>query len=101
MTLYYISFFDCLSIFLVDVFVFKDTATTEIYTYGHTLSLHDALPISSVGTRSTNTLLSRATWFAASAVAGARATDRRTRAVRIGISIMRRDRKSTRLNSSH
>src|SRR3546814_18966008 len=26
---------------------FNDTATTEIYTYGHTLSLHDALPISS------------------------------------------------------
>src|SRR3546814_15074201 len=26
---------------------FKDTATTEIYTYGHTLSLHAALPISS------------------------------------------------------
>src|SRR3546814_8301966 len=26
-------------------FYFKDTATTEIYTYGHTLSLHDALPI--------------------------------------------------------
>src|SRR3546814_5178229 len=26
-------------------FVCKDTATTEIYTYGHTLSLHDALPI--------------------------------------------------------
>src|SRR3546814_14981508 len=25
--------------------VFNDTATTEIYTYGHTLSLHDALPI--------------------------------------------------------
>src|SRR3546814_19166159 len=25
--------------------LFKDTATTEIYTYGHTLSLHDALPI--------------------------------------------------------
>src|SRR3546814_13369481 len=24
-----------------------DTATTEIYTYGHTLSLHDARPISS------------------------------------------------------
>src|SRR3546814_19654588 len=30
---------------LVFFFVFKDTATTEIYTYGHTLSLHDALPI--------------------------------------------------------
>src|SRR3546814_1355354 len=25
---------------------FNDTATTEIYTYCHTLSLHDALPIS-------------------------------------------------------
>src|SRR3546814_10278130 len=28
--------------------VFNDTATTEIYTYLHTLSLHDALPISIV-----------------------------------------------------
>src|SRR3546814_17621744 len=27
------------------VFFFKDPATTEIYAYGHTLSLHDALPI--------------------------------------------------------
>src|SRR3546814_8839201 len=27
-------------------FFFNDTATTEIYTYCHTLSLHDALPIS-------------------------------------------------------
>src|SRR3546814_8980420 len=27
------------------VFFFNDTATTEIYTYSHTLSLHDALPI--------------------------------------------------------
>src|SRR3546814_10078110 len=26
-------------------FCFNDTATTEIYTYCHTLSLHDALPI--------------------------------------------------------
>src|SRR3546814_14564189 len=26
-------------------FFFNDTATTEIYTYGNTLSLHDALPI--------------------------------------------------------
>src|SRR3546814_10672015 len=29
----------------VNLFFFNDTATTEIYTYGHTLSLHDALPI--------------------------------------------------------
>src|SRR3546814_16553242 len=28
------------------VVFFNDTATTEIDTYGHTLSLHDALPIS-------------------------------------------------------
>src|SRR3546814_7856021 len=28
------------------IFFFNDPATTEIYTYGHTLSLHDALPIS-------------------------------------------------------
>src|SRR3546814_19248338 len=27
------------------LFLFNDTATTEIYTYLHTLSLHDALPI--------------------------------------------------------
>src|SRR3546814_10327998 len=32
-------------------FFFNDTATTEIYTYGHTLSLHDALPICCVGAR--------------------------------------------------
>src|SRR3546814_15453770 len=31
---------------MICFFLFKDTATTEIYTYGHTLSLHDALPIS-------------------------------------------------------
>src|SRR3546814_12808522 len=30
-------------------FVFNATATTEIYTYGHTLSRHDALPISLAG----------------------------------------------------
>src|SRR3546814_5735519 len=33
-------------------FVFNDTATTEIYTYLHTLSLHDALPISGSASRS-------------------------------------------------
>src|SRR3546814_15672951 len=30
---------------MCDFFFFNDTATTEIYTYRHTLSLHDALPI--------------------------------------------------------
>src|SRR3546814_5868573 len=33
------------------VLFFKDTATTEIYTVGHTLSLHDALPIYCNGVR--------------------------------------------------
>src|SRR3546814_17098784 len=32
---------------IVSFLFFNDTATTEIYTYLHTLSLHDALPISS------------------------------------------------------
>src|SRR3546814_20937926 len=32
---------------LLFVFFFNDTATTEIYTYLHTLSRHDALPICS------------------------------------------------------
>src|SRR4051812_49739376 len=58
-------------------FFFNDTATTEIYT----LSLHDALPISSALARA---LLPQ--------VATCRATPSRWR---------RRDRKSTRLNSSH
>src|SRR3546814_11164040 len=31
---------------VVVFFFFNDTATTESYTYCHTLSLHDALPIS-------------------------------------------------------
>src|SRR5216110_2862419 len=31
------------------IFFFNDTATTEIYTSSHTLSLHDALPISARG----------------------------------------------------
>src|SRR3546814_4582303 len=31
---------------MMSFFLFNDTATTEIYTYGHTRSLHDARPIS-------------------------------------------------------
>src|SRR3546814_6124338 len=41
-----VSTLPCLSFFY-----FNDTPTTEIYTYLHTLSLHDALP-SFIGTRS-------------------------------------------------
>src|SRR3546814_16842711 len=35
----------CESLWVNLSFFFNDTATTVIYTYGHTLSLHDALPI--------------------------------------------------------
>src|SRR3546814_5450501 len=37
-------FFFCVFIIFL-FFFFNDTAPTEIYTYSHTLSLHDALPI--------------------------------------------------------
>src|SRR5260221_9259760 len=64
-------------------FFFNDTATTEIYT----LSLHDALPISPVtGTTSPSSRWRRWWWRATTT---GRPQSRR------------RDRKSTRLNSSH
>src|SRR6266498_5252738 len=65
------------------IFFFNDTATTEIYT----LSLHDALPISNW--RSTPRAPSSP--FAASTPATSGPTPSRSI----------RDRKSTRLNSSH
>src|SRR3546814_13391782 len=38
-----------MSLFIISLlFFFNDTATTEIYPYLHTLSLHDALPISAL-----------------------------------------------------
>src|SRR3546814_16923980 len=38
--------------FVFDLFFFfNDTGPTDIYTYGHTLSLHDARPISSPSSR--------------------------------------------------
>src|SRR5258707_7379262 len=61
-------------------FFFNDTATTEIYT----LSLHDALPISSASRWRASATASRST--------GGRAPCHWRRP---------RDRKSTRLNSSH
>src|SRR2546430_9505399 len=78
-------------------FFFNDTATTEIYT----LSLHDALPISH-----------RGGWHArGSRRPGARnragaAQRRRPHAAGVGLggrapALVVRDRKSTRLNSSH
>src|SRR5438876_5018175 len=62
-------------------FFFNDTATTEIYT----LSLHDALPISSSPTRARGTCASPLSSITC----------------RTTMSQRSRDRKSTRLNSSH
>src|SRR2546426_5496966 len=62
-------------------FFFNDTATTEIYT----LSLHDALPIS-------DRCLVRGRRGAAAAIAGSQCET---------CTCSNRDRKSTRLNSSH
>src|SRR5258708_14371290 len=72
-------------------FFFNDTATTEIYT----LSLHDALPISSSSPRWI--------WWAcapwSSAAAGASWIGYARRLIRA--TELHGDRKSTRLNSSH
>src|SRR5256885_15385326 len=72
-------------------FFFNDTATTEIYT----LSLHDALPISWSRRRSTNTVRRSPSGRRRSRCSTGRwRRGRRT-------SEDDRDRKSTRLNSSH
>src|SRR2546426_6426692 len=71
-------------------FFFNDTATTEIYT----LSLHDALPISSRTSRGTGSTPRRSAGPAA-------ATPPRSRSPSSRGASRSRDRKSTRLNSSH
>src|SRR2546430_13693047 len=63
-------------------FFFNDTATTEIYT----LSLHDALPISTINPNTSSATM--AAWMTRSGPV-------------LGPMPMRIDRKSTRLNSSH
>src|SRR2546429_3862940 len=70
------------------LFFFNDTATTEIYT----LSLHDALPISVLG----STLIAMK-----KASIAEKQTHEREEWRRQGVGGLVRDRKSTRLNSSH
>src|SRR3712207_7223296 len=85
----------------MSIFFFNDTATTEIYT----LSLHDALPILGPGVDGAHAL-SRPQLIDALRRGHAR---RRGRGGRPGVArarradrvVRRRDRKSTRLNSSH
>src|SRR5256885_15577204 len=75
-----------LQLFLFFFFFFNDTATTEIYT----LSLHDALPISAAGTARG--------WTAGPARSP---PPRPGPWPRLRTAARCRDRKSTRLNSSH
>src|SRR2546430_14980698 len=85
LVLFFCFFFSILLSFLFFFFFFNDTATTEIYT----LSLHDALPIFTYR--------------------GMKASERKERVhqalERVGMAHrakhLPRDRKSTRLNSSH
>src|SRR2546430_14923962 len=80
---------------IVVIFFFNDTATTEIYT----LSLHDALPISSGSSLRVLAIASPFQQHQLDADPGAEA-DQQARRPGFGLS-GRRDRKSTRLNSSH
>src|SRR3712207_8630165 len=76
------------------IFFFNDTATTEIYT----LSLHDALPISGdkliLGERGGNTRRLIDGFFAEAGL-------KPTAAMELSRQAAIKDRKSTRLNSSH
>src|SRR3546814_13919717 len=76
-------------------FFFDDTATTEIYTYLPTLSLHDALPILPLPVRPRRQDQQGHLLGPLPQQAGA------SPPLRQSIRADRRDRKSTRLNSSH
>src|SRR5256885_5449201 len=75
--------------YISPVFFFNDTATTEIYT----LSLHDALPISSLSLCMFRSTDLRNTKFHFS--------KRTSRVASPAFGVRSADRKSTRLNSSH
>src|SRR3546814_18529496 len=102
-----------LQLFYCFCFFFNDTATTEIYTYLHTLSLHDALPIFrsiSAGAGPPAAVRARMLERASSAIRTVSAERRRGRPITSAAAESRsaavirpavRDRKSTRLNSSH
>src|SRR2546430_9874718 len=79
-------------------FFFNDTATTEIYT----LSLHDALPICYYGGRSrSQSWLSRLRSALPAPTNGRSCCKMLDKLCSLGSALPNRDRKSTRLNSSH
>src|SRR2546422_5047485 len=77
-------------------FFFNDTATTEIYT----LSLHDALPISTSGQPTGGSWVGKRFQPALPRASPVEAAVLNRLAHELGLQ-SRRDRKSTRLNSSH
>src|SRR3712207_7534495 len=79
------------------VVFFNDTATTEIYT----LSLHDALPISVGGFPAARRARARGRDCTRRSLPAAPARDARGRSPAATDRASARDRKSTRLNSSH
>src|SRR3546814_18459146 len=83
-------------------FFFNATSTTEIYTYWHALSLHDALPISQQRMWFLNRFDS-ATGVNNIPLAFRLTGDLDIDALRQAVAdvVDRQDRKSTRLNSSH
>src|SRR3546814_13042199 len=88
------------------VFFFNDTATPEIYTYLHTLSLHDALPIF---VRKIEGFLARSGMserqFGIEVYGDHKLMKRLRSGAGVTLTVIekaeRLDRKSTRLNSSH
>src|SRR3546814_12043374 len=93
---------------VVFVFFFNDTETPEIYPDGHTLSLHDALPIYKAELR----LRAQAIEHGLQLVRGTVEIERiggahveMDLAIQVGLQLrpvlLQADRKSTRLNSSH
>src|SRR3712207_7014718 len=81
---------DLVSLFSL-FFFFNDTATTEIYT----LSLHDALPISRVSSGSS---IPASRTFSSTP---SRTSSTTSKFAFVSATAVSRDRKSTRLNSSH
>src|SRR3546814_15618153 len=100
----------CGSAWISVVLCLKDTATTEIYTYGHTHSLHDALPICLVGLDYIGIAQALAVDMAGEAPQAVAGLDHHALALGVELDVLRpgpaerhldADRKSTRLNSSH
>src|SRR3546814_18414879 len=99
-------FISYLFIMFICFYFFNDTATTEIYTYCHTLSLHDALPIFNdqfidPGFRPVRLGFRTGAHDLGESLVGGDMEAVRLQRFRQRMGEVELDRKSTRLNSSH